>query len=263
LSTRFDRRVAIITGAGSGIGEATARGFAAEGGRVVLMGRTRESLDRVVADIEADGGEAVAVVGDVTSVGDVQAVVATALDRFGAIDVLVNNAGMSPRPPKSVLHVTDDDFWRVMATNVWGPFICTRAVAPTMVERGYGRIVNVGSRAHHGEPRLSIYSASKSALHGFTNSVAMELGLHGVTVNVVAPGATPTALMRTHEDFEARVERMRPTIAVGRLGRPEDTAAAILFFASEEAGFVTSELLHTSGGRYYSTNAMGIEGTPP
>jgi 3-oxoacyl-[acyl-carrier protein] reductase len=166
---------------------------------------------------------------------------------------------MSPRPAKTVLEITEQDFREVIDINLWGTFVCIRAVAQSMVDRGYGRIVNIGSVAHRGEPRLSIYSASKAALHGLTNSLAMELGPHGITLNVVAPGSTPTPLFRSHVDFDARVERMLPTIPMQRMGDTSDQAAAILFLASEEAGYITSELLHVTGGRYRSTNPMGVK----
>jgi 3-oxoacyl-[acyl-carrier protein] reductase len=259
MAGRFDGQVGIVTGGGSGIGEATAVRLAAEGGRVVLIGRDPEKLETVRGRIEAAGGEALAFPADVASAEAIRAAVAATLARWGRIDVLVNNAGLSPRPPKTVLEVEEEDFRRVVDTNLWGVFNCIQAVVPTMLEAEYGRIVNIGSVAYRGEPRLSIYSATKAALSGLSGALAMELGPHGITLNVVAPGSTPTPLFRSHSDYEDRVARMLPTIPVGRMGDVADQAAAILFFASREAGFLTSELLHVSGGRYRSNNPMGID----
>jgi NAD(P)-dependent dehydrogenase (short-subunit alcohol dehydrogenase family) len=256
---RFDGQVGIVTGGGSGIGQATAERLAQEGGRVVLIGRDPEKLETVRRRIEADGGEALAFPADVASKGAIGEAVAATLDRWGRIDVLVNNAGLSPRPPKTVIEIEEDDFRRVVDTNLWGVFNCIQAVAPTMLAAEYGRIVNVGSVAYRGEPRLSIYSATKAALSGLTGALAMELGPHGITLNVVAPGSTPTPLFESHSDYEDRVARMLPTIPVGRMGDVADQAAAILFFAAPEAGFLTSELLHVSGGRYRSNNPMGVD----
>jgi 3-oxoacyl-[acyl-carrier protein] reductase len=259
MAGRFEGQVGIVTGGGSGIGEATAVRLATEGGRVVVIGRDPEKLETVRERIEAAGGEALAFSADVASADAIRAAVAATLERWGRIDVLVNNAGLSPRPPKTVLEIEEEDFRRVVDTNLWGVFNCIQAVVPTMLEAEYGRIVNIGSVAYRGEPRLSIYSATKAALSGLSGALAMELGPHGITLNVVAPGSTPTPLFESHSDYEERVARMLPTIPVGRMGDVADQAAAILFFASREAGFLTSELLHVSGGRYRSNNPMGID----
>ena len=253
---RFDGRVAFVTGGASGIGAAVSERFIAEGGRVAVLDRNESMLQSHVSEIEKSGGEALGFAGDVTSVRDIENAVSRVIGVWGQIDVLVNNAAV--RHVNTVVDMTDDQFHEVVNVNLFGAFACTRAIAPGMVARNYGRIINVSSRSYLGEPRMSIYSASKAALHGFTSTVALELGPHGITINAVAPGGVLTPMRRQHSDYEARTERLMRTTPVRWIAEPSDLAAAILFVASEEAGYITGAVIPVTGGRYSSSAPHGL-----
>ena len=242
---RLEGRVALVTGAGRGIGRATATRFAREGARVCL------------ADVEPngpaeDGGmDAFAARMDVTSRTDVENTVGKTVERYGRLDILVNNAGVTR---DNLSHkMTDEDWRKVLNVHLTGAFFCSRAAQRHMVERGYGRIVNVSSTSALGNRGQANYSAAKAGVVGLTKTLAIELGRYGVTVNAVAPGFIETEMTRETAarlglDFEEFVEEMVKEIPVGRGGWPEDVAAAILYFASEEASFVSGQVLYVAGG---------------
>lgn len=232
-----------MTGAGSGIGRATAIAFAREGARVALVGR-REAL---LAETGAEIGERALVVGsDITEAGEPARVVSEVTRAFGALDILVNNAGVFFR--KLLEDTSDADLSRAFGTNVIAPLALAREALPWL-RVGPGSIVNVSSTtARISKPTLSAYSSSKLGLEQATRSLAVELGPEGIRVNCVAPGMTETSMI---DDIVADAERLRTYLAatpLARMGRPEDVAASVLFLASDEASWVTGQVLQASGG---------------
>jgi 3-oxoacyl-[acyl-carrier protein] reductase len=244
---RFEGKVALVTGASRGIGEAIARRLAGEGATVLAAARSTPSLDRVVAEISSSGGVARAVALDVSEASSVDAAVKSALGEHGQIDVLVNNAGISE--DNLILRMSREAWDRVLATNLTGAFLLTQAVVKGMVRRRYGRIVNVTSVVGlMGNAGQANYASAKAGLIGLTKSIARELGSRNVTCNAVAPGFITTA-MTDRMTGEAR-ETLSAQIPLQRLGSPEDVAAAVAFLASEEASYVTGTVLNVSGGLY-------------
>ena len=225
-------KTAIVTGAATGIGAATAALLAARGARVLAAGLQPEALRETVAAIEADGGEALAIEADVSDPEQIEAVAARAQEAFGGTDILVNNAAIYPIGP---WHEADAAEWdAVFATNVRGYFLLAKAVRPQMLARGGGSIVNVASVTFYwGEAGLVSYVASKGAVIGFTRSLAREAGPEGIRVNAVAPGAFPTAATEIHADQDALWEGVLAAQSIKRRGEVEDVARAIAFFAGE------------------------------
>ena len=246
---RLEGRVALVTGAARGIGLAVATRLAEEDAKVCLtdVADPEEAADRL-----ADGG--LDVFGarlDVTAGDQVEAVVGEAVARYGRLDILVNNAGVTR--DNFLYKMSDADWKTVLDVHLTGAFLCSRAAQGPMVENGYGRIVNVSSVSALGNRGQANYSAAKAGLQGFTRTLAAELGRFGITANAVAPGFVETEMTRaTAErmgvDWETFVAARVKDIPVGRSGKPEDIAAAILFFASEEAGFVSGQVMYVAGG---------------
>ena len=233
---RFFGRVAFVTGASSGIGAATATRLMAEGATVATFDLTPSSLPG-----------AVSLTGDVSVSADVDAAVAAAIAELGPIDVLVCSAGVSGSSLRTK-NVTDEEWKRVMAINADGVFWCNRAVAPGMVERGYGRIVNVASIAgKEGNPMAAAYSASKAAVIALTKAVGKDLARTGVSVNCVAPAVIETAMLG--DMSQEHVDYMVEKIPMGRMGNAEEVAALICWLASEECSFSTGATYDISGGR--------------
>jgi 3-oxoacyl-[acyl-carrier protein] reductase len=246
VNGQLQDRVAIVTGAGQGIGAAVAQAYAREGAKVVVAdldgGRARE----VAEGIAAAGGTAIAVTCDVASRADVEAMAAEAGARFGRVDVLVNNAGIVRAAMLEKMSTTQWD--AVLAVHLTGSFHCLQAVAPGMIERRYGRIINVTSGAGVlGTIGQINYSAAKAGLLGFTKSAARELGPYGITVNAIAPGAaTPmTEKIRTDERFR---DKYLARIPLGRWAEPAEIAPVFVFFASDASAFVTGQVLAADGG---------------
>jgi 3-oxoacyl-[acyl-carrier protein] reductase len=240
-------KTAIVTGAATGIGAATARLLAARGARVLAVGLQPDVLRETVAAIEADGGEAAAFDADVSDPAAIEAVAARAQEAFGGTDILVNNAAIYPIGP---WHEADAAEWDdVFATNVRGYFLLAKAVRPQMLARGGGSIVNVASVTFYfGETLLLSYVASKGAVIGFTRSLAREAGPEGIRVNAVAPGAFPTAATEIHADQDALWETVLASQSSKRRGEVEDVALAIAFFAGDDSRFVTGQTLLVDGG---------------
>ena len=240
-------KTAIVTGAATGIGAATATLLAARGARVVAAGLQPEQLSEIVAAIEADGGEAVAVEADLSDPAQIEAVAARAQEAFGGADILVNNHAIYPLGP---WHEADAAEWdAVFATNVRSYFLLAKVVRPQMIARGGGAIVNVASVTFYwGEAGLVSYVASKGAVIGFTRSLAREAGPEGIRVNAVAPGAFPTAATAIHADQDALWRGVLEAQSIKRRGEVEDVARAIAFFAGDDSGFVSGQTLLVDGG---------------
>lgn len=239
-----DSRAALVTGAGRNIGRAIALRLAHDGLLVVVNARSSASARAVASEINAAGGTAIAAAGDVGERADVERVVDAGLRRFGRIDVLVNNAAVRPRA--SFLEMTPEDWRSVVGPILDGAFLCSRAVLPGMVDRGWGRLVNIiGVRAQSGDAERAHVVAAKHGLIGLTRALAHEFGRSGVTVNAVSPGTIETD--RDREDPARLVERVAAG-PLGRAGRPEEVAAMVGFLASDEAAYVTGQIIGVNGG---------------
>jgi 3-oxoacyl-[acyl-carrier protein] reductase len=244
---RFEGKVALVTGASRGIGEAIARRLAAEGAEVVCAARTVEALEKVVAEIRSAGGKASALELDLADPASIDAGVKSVLAGHARIDVLVNNAGVAE--DNLVMRMSRDAWDRVLATNLTGVFLLTQAVIKAMLRKHYGRIVNITSVVGlMGNAGQANYAASKAGLVGLTKSVARELGSRNITCNAVAPGFIATAM--TDKITEAARESLTGQIPLGRLGTPEDVAAAVAWLASDESSYVTGTVVNVSGGLY-------------
>ena len=240
-------KTAIVTGAATGIGAATAQLLAERGARVLAVGLQPEALRETVAAIEAEGGEAVAFEADVSDPEAIEAVAAEAQHSFGGADILVNNAAIYPIGPWHEAEAAEWD--EVFRTNVRGYFLLAKVVRPQMLARGGGSIVNVASVTfYYGEEELLSYVASKGAVIGFTRSLAREAGPEGIRVNAVAPGAFATAATAIHADQDALWDKVLTSQSIKRRGEVEDVALAIGFFAGDDSRFVTGQTLLVDGG---------------
>ena len=241
----------MVTGGGGGIGGATCRRFGAAGATVAVLDRNFDAAKVTAAAIEAAGGTALAVACDITKRDDVDAAVATVNERLGAIDVLVNNAGWDIFKPFTKTQPIDWE--RLIAINLTGALHMHHAVLPGMVARKAGRIINIASDAARvGSSGEAVYAACKGGLVSFSKTIAREHARHGITVNVVCPGPTETALFAEYKegagDPVKLEEAFRRAIPLGRIGQPDDLPGAILFFASDDAGYITGQVLSVSGG---------------
>jgi 3-oxoacyl-[acyl-carrier protein] reductase len=244
---KLDKKTALVTGASQGIGEAIAKLLALQGARVVVAARNEEKLRSLAAYIDAGGGCARPLALDVSQPETFGERLKSLPADFGEIDILVNNAGITA--DNLLARMSLDDWERVLRTNLTGAFALSKEVVRGMMKRRWGRIVNVSSVVGMmGNAGQANYAASKAGLIGFTKSLARELGSRNITVNVVAPGYIETAM--TQSLPEASRESLTGAIALKRLGTVADVAAAVLFLASEEAGYITGHTLNVSGGLY-------------
>ena len=244
---RLDGRTALVTGASQGIGEAIARRLAAQGARVVLAARNREKLEALAAAIAADGGAAHALPLDLARAAEIGERLKSLPAEWAEIDVLVNNAGITA--DGLLARMSLEQWQSVLDTNLTGSFAVTRELVRGMMRRRWGRIVTVSSVVGlMGNAGQANYAAAKAGLIGFTKSVARELASRNITANVVAPGFVETAM--TDVLPEATKQAMFDDIPLGRFGRAEEIAAAVVYLASEEAGYVTGQVLNVSGGLY-------------
>lgn len=244
-------RIAIVTGAASGIGAATALRLAADGMAVAVLDVAEEGAGKTVRDIKAGGGAAIAVRADVSVQDEVEQAVKQVTAELGAPSVLVNNAGILRNRPFS--NMTIEDWDAVIKVNLRSAFLACKAVYPCMRDLGWGRIVNVSSMAATGERNQANYGAAKAGLQALTKTLAIELGADGITVNAVAPGYIVTGMTAASAEgwglpFEKVQEIMATQIPVRRVGQPEDIAHIIAFLASEDASFITGEVIYATGG---------------
>jgi 3-oxoacyl-[acyl-carrier protein] reductase len=240
----LDGQVAIVTGASRGIGKATALQLAGQGAKVAVnYASSSDAADQVVAEIEAVGGEAIAVGADVSKPEAVEQLVATVMEKWGRVDVLVNNAGITR--DTLLLRMKLEDWQAVMDLNLTGVFLCTRAISKIMLKQKSGRIINITSVAGQmGNPGQANYSAAKAGVIGFTKTVAKELSSRGITVNAVAPGFIATDM--THD---LKVEGILQFIPLGRYGEPDEVAGMIRFLAADPAAaYITGQTFNVDGG---------------
>lgn len=244
-------KTVVVTGGAGGIGAATCLRFAEEGARVVVTDLNAEAAQAVAAKITANGGEALALACDLTDFDAVQAAVAKIEDEFGAIDVLANVAGWDVFTP---FLKSDPAFWtKIIDINLRSVLNITHPVLARMAERRSGRIVSVASDAARvGSSGESVYAACKAGVIAFSKTIAREHARHGISVNVVCPGVTETGMLEAFMESAGDPEKLRVAftraVPMGRLGRPEDLPGAILFFASDDAGFITGQVISVSGG---------------
>lgn len=248
---RFENKTVVVTGGGGGIGGATSRRFALEGARVALFDLNLAAAEQVAAQIRADGGTALALRCDITQRDSVDAAVAATEAALGPIDVLVNNAGWDVFKPFTRTEPAQWD--QLIAINLVGALHLHHAVLPGMAARKAGRIVNIASDAARvGSSGEAVYAACKGGLVAFSKTIAREHARHGITVNVVCPGPTDTALFADYREGAGNPEKLMEaftrSIPLGRIGQPADLPGAIVFFASDDAAFITGQVLSVSGG---------------
>ena len=247
---RCDGKIALITGAQQGIGQAMALRFAQEGADIALNYLDdRQAAEAVAAQVRATGTRCMVLQGDVSRPADTRRLVQETQDNLGLIDVLVNNAGVFPRTP--FLALTEEHWDFVLGVNLKGTFMCAQLVARALVEAGRpGAIVNISSSAaFRGSPRGAHYSASKAGILGLNRSMALELAPHGIRVNAIAPGLTDTAQPR-YGMSEDQVQEASRLVPLGRMCEPEDIAAAAVFLASDDARLITGQVIHVNGGSF-------------
>lgn len=238
-------KVAVVTGGSRGIGRAVVTGLAREGAAITLCARDRVLLEKVAAELESSGTQALAVQADVTQASEVEQMVEACVERFGQLDILVNNAGITR--DNLLLRMKDEEWDAVLSVNLKGVFHCTRAVLRPMIKQRGGRIINLTSVvAVMGNPGQANYVAAKAGIIGFTKATAREVASRRITVNAVAPGFIETDM--THALDPELQEQMRSQIPLGRFGRPEDVAELVAFLASDRAAYMTGQVIHLNGG---------------
>lgn len=240
-------KVAIVTGATRGIGRAIAKAFADQGAKLVVVGTNAGLIHSFVEELQQTGTDALGMPVNVADSADVDQLMETVKDRFGRVDILVNNAGITR--DGLLLRMKDDDWDTVLDVNLKGAFLCTRAVARLMTRQRNGRIVNISSVVGQmGNAGQANYCASKAGLHGLTRATARELAKRNITVNAVAPGFIQTDM--TEALSEQQRNELLGQVPLARLGQVDDVAAAVLFLASDQAGYVTGQVIGVNGGMY-------------
>ena len=246
MSDTPHQRVALVTGGSRGLGRAMSIRLAQQGHRLVVnYAHNTDAAEKVVAQIEEKGGEAISIQADVSSADEVEGLFTEAAERLAPVSVLVNNAGITR--DELLLRMSPADFDEVIATNLKSTFLCTKAALRGMLRGRWGRVISIASVAGLvGNAGQANYAASKSGMIGFSKSVAREVGSRGITVNVVAPGFVATDL--TADLVEAARETMRGRIALGRFGTPEEIASMVGFLASDQAAYITGQVISVDGG---------------
>ena len=242
---RIQDKVALITGSGSGIGQAIAVRFAQEGAKVIVNDISEENANNTLARIQGDSPDSSIALFDVANFAQIKTAVDAAVEKYGRIDILINNAGVLR--DNYLTKMPEEDWDLVLNVNLKGPFQCCRAVVPHMMKQRDGRIVNISSRAYLGNKGQANYSSSKGGLVSLTRTLAIELGGYGLRVNAIAPGLIDTPLVQSlRPDVRERLIAAQPTKT---MGEPADIAAAALFLVSDEAKFITGEVMHIDGGK--------------
>ena len=247
---RFKGRVAIITGGTAGMGKAAALGFAREGAYVVINGRNEEKLNKTAVEIRALGGKVTTVRGDITKSDCVKVIIATAREQYSRIDILFNYVGGDPDlAPLTPFIEQSEDFWdRMIDLNLKSTIVMSRAVLDSMVKQKYGKIINTAAISGRvGGPRMAVYSAVKGGVIAFTKALALEVAPYNITVNCVSPGPIDTPGFNQIFTGENR-KHAADIVPLGRVGLPEEVASAVLYLASDDAGFITGQTLAVDGG---------------
>jgi 2-hydroxycyclohexanecarboxyl-CoA dehydrogenase len=245
---RLRDKVAIVTGAASGLGRGIALALAREGARVAVVDLNEAGAKETVEAIARAGGEAGAWRADISDRARIEAVVGEVIARWGTVHILVNNAGLDRVGP--FVESPESDWDLILRVNLKGPIVCTRAVLDAMTKQGYGKIVNIASDAGRvGSTGEAVYSAAKGGIISFTKTIAREMARHRINVNCICPGPSDTPLFADVAAGNPKLaESLKRVIPFGRLGTPEDLAPVVVFFASDESGFVTGQTLSVSGG---------------
>ncbi|MFT4027861.1 MAG: SDR family NAD(P)-dependent oxidoreductase [Novosphingobium sp.] len=250
MTRSLNGKVAIVTGAGSGIGRGVALRLAEDQAQVSVWDLNGEGAAETVRQIEAEGGKAIAITVDCSDKAAIKAAADETRARLGAIAILVNNAGISPYKP--FFELEDDLFDKTIEVNLRGPYLLTKEVLPAMVEAGWGRVVNItSSSVQSGAIDLVHYVASKGGLMGMTKALALEFAASGVTFNIVPPGVIDTPMLR---GAPIDAEAFAKTLPMKRMGSPADIGAAVAYLVSEEAGYITGQTISTNGGRYMGSH---------
>ena len=247
MAGELSGKVALITGAGQGIGRAFALGFAGAGAAILVSDVIEENAERTAREVEQAGGQALARRLDVSKRAEVEAAVNAAVERFGRLDILLNNAGIFPRA--AALELDDETWDAVLSVNLKGTFLCSQVAARAMVERGEGgRIVSMTSRsAYQYSPRGTHYAASKAGIVAYTRNLAIELAPYRITVNAIAPGLTDTAQPR-YGMSEAELAEAGESVPLGRIAQPEDMVPTALFLCGPGGAYITGQVHHVNGG---------------
>lgn len=239
-------KVAIITGSTKGIGKATALTFAKEGAKVVINGRNEETVNKVVEEIKNLGGEVIGYAGDVALKETAVNITKLTLEKFRQIDILINNAAITAG--KRFYEITDEEWDKVINTNLKGAFMLVKEAAKNMIEKKYGKIINLSSIYYRGGRGQLHYDSSKGALVSFTRSLALELAKYNINVNCVAPGLIDTEMPKIIP--KEIIEKQIALIPFKKAGQPQDVAELLLFLSSDKSAYITGQIIHINGGAY-------------